>query len=63
MVQRFFYGRTNDSKKIHQLKNIHYIQHASNSSIPNFIINLIAGIPAYRLIKDFLKIKYITDLQ
>jgi len=34
---------------IDQLKNISQIEYSRHRSIPNFIVNLIAGITAYRL--------------
>ena len=49
---------------IDQLKNISQIEHASHRSIPNFLVNLIAGIGAYQLKnkKPSLGKVYMTDL-
>lgn len=50
---------------IDQLKNISQIEHSRHRSVPNFFVNLIAGITAYTLKEKKPSINniYTTDLQ
>ena len=50
---------------IDQLKNISQIEHSRHRSIPNFLVNLIAGIAAYDLKEKKPSITniYMADLQ